>query len=857
MKINKLLLSGLIAAVIASGSAFAEKISKIEYEGCERVESETISSYLPVQVGDEYDSDVINEALKALHSTGFFEKVDMDMHGSVLVVKVKEYPIINKISFEGNSKISDKDIYKEIRLKTREVLSPAKIKEIQQGLLGAYRKMGRYNASVVPKIIKLENNSVNLVFEIDEGNAAGIGKVLFVGNENYSSSELREIISSKVKRWYRFFVTDDVYDQERMNQDKMIMTKFYHEHGYANAKVISGVAELSSDKKEFVLTYTIDEGEIYKLGDIKVKSHIKKITDKELSDDFYCKKGDIYNENLLEVDLANITRKAGRKGFSAVKVTPELVKDDKTKAINITYNVTEGDKVYISKIIIKGNTRTRDHIIRREIPVEEGDSYNQVLVSMAENNLNNLGYFKSVSIEPIQDPNAPDKYVLQVTVEETSTGEAAINGSYSTLNGIGMELSYNERNFMGTGKSLGVSLGSSRTRTGKSYQVDTKTGKETKISRKSKFQFLNSASVTVGDPHLFDKDIEGSVSFYRYQSGNWDCFSTTELGTGFGISYDLTPKFSQNWDYKLSGRKFEDVEFRSSPIIKYQTLKVDGPRIADGPLKGEPTRTQKSSISSLKHTISYKMPFYTGLKGFFRTGLSTTFSGLGGNAKFMKNDLFGVYTMPVSRKSVLKVALSYGLMNNIGGTPPNIIDSFNMGLDTFRGFDDCGLGPRSETYRTYLNPVIVDGKQKLVETNRVNKDFIGAKKYWKGTVELTFPIGLPEELQFRGFAFSDFGTLWDAPQQGKSFLKPTGKNTDEFIDVGGKPTTIPAVEEIPWDPTVKGHKILDSQKMRASIGFGISFVTPMGPMKFTYAMPVRKEKYDEPFRFLIGFATTF
>ncbi len=820
-------------------------ISNIEYVGCQRIDKETVESYLPFQVGDQYDSYIVNGALKALYATGFYENIKIIMNGDTLVITVKEYPIINKISFEGNSKINDRELNDVIKLKAREILSPAKVREIQQGLLETYRKMGRYSASVNPKIIKLENNRVNLIFEINEGTAAGIENIVFVGNNHFSSSELRNTISSKIKRWYRFFVNDDIYDNNRMNEDKALLYRHYREHGFANVNILSSVAELSANKKGFVLTFTIDEGEIYKIDKVEVQSHIKKLDAKDLNEDFYCKSGDIYNIVLIDADLAGLVKRVNNKGFSAVKIFPEMKKNHQTKTVSLIYHLTEINKVYISKIIIKGNHRTRDNVIRREIPLHEGDAINDTLLAAAENNIRALGFFKSVNVETSQDTNSPDKCVIQIDVEEQATGEVVVSGSYSTSDGFGLDLAYNERNFYGSGKSLGISLGSGKTRCGKSYEI-LKDGSERCISRKSKFRFCNSIVVNVTDPHLFDKDMQGSMSVYRYASSRFDAFSTKELGTTLGVSYDLTPKIQQGFDYTLINRKFDDVNPFASPIIKYQTLqhKKDG-TIREG-------KPEKLNISSLKHNISYTTSFLTGLKGSFRTGISTTFAGIGGDAKHLKNELYGTYVMTVWKKSTLKVGASYGVLNKIGNKAPLIADSFSLGLDSFRGFDDCGLGPMAETIRLVpeMNPKT---KQlQLKEKNR--KDYVGASKYWKGTVEFKFPIGLPEELQFRGFVFTDFGTAWGAPEKGKKFLKEQ-KGTDgttSVISTLDKPGAI-----FTSHGRVIDHKILDKKKIRTSIGVGLSFITPLGPMVFTYAIPIRKEKYDEQQRFLVGFSTTF
>lgn len=862
MKIK--LLICILSCLLLLPNLMAEKISKIQYVGCKRIEQETIESYLPIQEGDECDSDSINEALKALNATGFFEEVNIDIEGSVLVIKVKEATIVNKISFEGNKKITDKDLNKAIKWRANETFSPAKAKEIQQALLDIYRKMGRYNATVEPKIIRLPNDKVNVVFEINEGNAAGIESIVFIGNESFSSSDLRDVIFSRVKRWYRFFVTDDIYDPDRMEEDKMALARFYHEKGYADARILSTTAELSRDKKKFILTFVIDEGPLYSFGTIDVKSHILQLDKKDLVSDFYCKKGDKFNSNLIEIDTVQISRKASEHGFSSIKVDPEFSKDAKAKTVGMTFHVNEGDRIYVSKIIIKGNTRTREHIIRREIDIEEGDAYNQNMITMAENSLRRLGYFKTVHIEAIKDPNSLDKCNLQVTVVEDSTGEAMAAATYSSQEGVGVDLSYSERNFLGTGKALSIFLGSGKTMTGRSYEVDPSTGKDRAIMRKSKFKFLYNVNVSVSDPHIFDKDIEGTVGGFRHQSGRWEAFSTSEIGGSVGISYNLTSKIDQSWEYTMNARKFADVSPNTSPIIKYQTMKKEGESISI-------TRPGRSSVSSIKHVISYGTSFFTGWKGSLRSGLATTVAGLGGDAKHLKNEIFNTYVIPINRKTNIKFGLSFGMLSKIGSKKPNIADSFALGLDSFRGFDDCGFGPMAETTRQIATKDALGITKYRAVTYR---DYIGARKYWKGSAEITFPIGMPEELQFRGFVFTDFGTLWDPPEKGEKFLKKQDKKL--LIDKDRFPRAVTASEAdakqedgtittdfitCDFDKEDAGgvisHKILDSKKIRASIGFGISFVTPMGPMQLSYAMPIRKEKHDIQYRFLFGFKTTF
>lgn len=854
------IIGSVVLGLAIINNAGAVKVTSIKYIGCERIEKETISTYFPIQIGDECGTETINEALKALKETNFFSDVKVRMSGSTVIVEVKESPIINKISFEGNSKLSDSDIKKAIKLGSHEPLSPAKVKEVQQALLQIYRKMGRYNATVKPKIIKLKENRVNLVYEIKEGVAAGISKIIFIGNDKIKSSDLRDVIHSKVKKWFRFFVTDDIYDADRLEEDKMIIEKYYHEQGYMDARVLSATAELAPNKSSFVLTFTIDEGNLYTFDSISVKSHLAKVTEQGLEKDLYCRKGDVYSASFIEADASRIARMVGQRGFPTVSVTPKITRNLAKNTVGVVFNITEGEKIYVSKIVISGNTKTRDHVIRREIVLQEGDAYNQSFVRMSESKIKDLGFFDKVDIQAIPDPNSPDKCILHVTVTEAPTAEAMANAAYSTTSGLGFDLQYNEQNFFGTGKTLSVFLGSSRTTSGKS-RITKEDGSTGKDNSKAKFRFLNNVQVSVTDPHIFDKDMEGSVSFHRNVSSIFDGFNSNELGVGFGLSYELSRHWEQSWGYTLDRRKFQDVSKTASPIILAQVQKRDGDKVS--------TKSATNILSELRHTIAYNTYFIRGLKGSMSVSLATSIAGFGGNARHIKNVLTGVYVMPVFRRTKLSFSLSTGMINKLGGKDPNIMDSFIYGADSFRGFEYAGVGPiastLTQTNEKQIAAVIASnaaippgGAGPLLPVPapayRSQKDFLGAKKFWKGTIEYTFPLGLPEELQFRGFIFTDIGSLWSAPNKKNKYIE----------EQAGQPAIADSAK-LEHDPIafkmdeshVKGQKIFDKSKIRQSIGLGISFVTPFGPIKLTYAKPIQKGKYDEQQRFLLGFQSSF
>ncbi|MDR1609525.1 MAG: outer membrane protein assembly factor BamA [Holosporales bacterium] len=835
----------LISATLLVCNVLAEKVSKIEYSGCHRIDKETVEAYMPISVGDDCDDGVINDAVKILDSTGFFESVSIAMRGNTLIVTVVEHPIINAISYEGNKKLSDRDIEKAVPIKSRESLSPQKVREVQQGLLDAYRKMGRYSATVNPKIIKLPDNKVNLVFEINEGAEAGIGRIIFVGNENISASDLRDVVHSKVWRWYRFFVDDDKYDPDRLNEDKVEIEKHYHNNGYMNAKVTSAVAALSSDKKEFTLTFTIDEDVQYRFGKVAVKSLVPKIKVDGVEKELYAKTGDEFNESLLETDSANIVRKIGSSGM-AVIAKPRLVANNSTGTVDVVYEVRETERIYISKIVINGNTKTRDHVIRREIQLEEGDVYNQALVTLTERSIQNLGFFKKVDVQALPDPNSPDKCILQITVEEAKTAQAMASAGYSPLGGVGIDLSYSEENLYGTGKALNVSVGSSRERAGR--------------GKKAKFRFFNNVHVALTDPHLMDKDIEGTVAVHRYVTSIWDGFSVKNLGGSCSISYELSRNWMQSWEYEASSRKFTDitresVRDRTSPIIIAQV--TEG---SDTTLLGD-RRDGKCGISSVKHVISYGKTFLTGIKGRFSASFSTSIAGLGGKAKHIKNELSCSYSIPIFRKSAITAMLSYGMLSKFGGKDPHILDSFMFGAESFRGFEYAGMGPMSETTRFYD---VKDANGNVTDRRpTVGRDFIGGTRYWKGTIEYKFPLGMPEELQVRGFVFTDFGTVWRPANNGSKYWEQFGAGDprqaviDNHNGANDQYKFNIADEDkkgCKLDDRVVGHKLYDKRKIRMSGGLGVAFVTPFGPVKLTYAIPFKREKYDEQYRFLLSFS---
>lgn len=434
-------------------SAWADMAKSIRVDGNKRIESATVLSYIPIKAGKSFDQSDLDLALKDLYATGYFSDVKINRQGDTLVIDVTENAIINRVVFEGNSKLKDDKLKEEVQLRPREVLSRTKIQSAQQRILDIYRRMGRYNATVVPKVIKQSDNRIDLVFEINEGDVTHVRKVTFIGNRHIASSHLEKALLTKQTRWYRFFASDDTYDPDRFIADQQLLREYYYDSGYPDFRLINAVSELSPDQKDLFLTFTLEEGPRYSFGKADIKSQIKKVDPKTLQGLVTYSEGDWFSRKMIEKTIQAITESVGTQGFAFVQVEPIISKNNAAKTVDITFDISEGPRVYIERIEIRGNDRTRDEVIRREIRLQEGDAYNSTFVKRAEQNLNDLGYFKKVDVST-EAGSAPDKAKLVVIVEEQSTGELGLAVGFSTLDRALGNIHFAERNFMGTGRTL-------------------------------------------------------------------------------------------------------------------------------------------------------------------------------------------------------------------------------------------------------------------------------------------------------------------------------------------------------------------------------------------------------------------
>ena len=723
MNKNKIMIAGRFAIALllalpvlgvldAARPALAAGISRIIVEGNQRVEPETVRAYMQVAPGDPFDPERIDESLKALFQTGLFSDVQILRRGSALVVRVEENPMINRVNFEGNSEIKDKDIAKEVSLRERMMLTRARVQADVQRIMAVYRRAGHYGVRVEPKIIRLPQNRVNLVFEIDEGKATTVRSIKFLGNHAFSDSKLRDVITTSEHAWWKFFSTSDRYDPDRLAYDKELLRRFYLKHGFADVQILSADAELAPDGENFYITFTIEEGPQYRIKDVVVDAGDTDLDPNRLRKEVETRPGDIYDASKVDKSIEKITVEAGKAGFAFAQIQPDIERDAEAKTLTVAYKVQEGPRVYIERIDIVGNTRTLDSVIRRELRLAEGDAYNRILVDRARRRLTALDFFSKIDISESQG-SAPDKMILTIRVVEKSTGSLHFSAGYSTTEGVIGSADYTERNLLGTGRQLNL---------------------KTSLSFKRQ-------SVDFGftEPYLLGYNMSGGIDLFgsRTDMKKESKYRTNQIGFGLRLGFALDDYQHLYTRYRLT---YRDTKIKSgvdicSPTIGGVANPDYSPSICDS--KG------KDLISLLGATYVFdNLDSPLDPTSGFRGQLAVDLAGVGGDVHYIKTEAAGYYFMPLFMDGLtLKLKATGGYIQGWNGDKVKINDRFFKGGSSFRGFEVSGVGPRDNAGNS-----------------------LGGKAYAIGTVEVLFPIwGLPESLGLSGSVFTDFGTVFDAP----------------------------------------------------------------------------------------------
>ena len=856
-----LLLGGVLFG-LASGAAFAAPAetgvaaSSIVVQGNRRVETDTIRSYFKVAPGESLDAAKIDAALKALYASGLFEDVRISQAGGRLVVTVVEAPVIDRVAFEGNSKIKDEQLQQEIQSKARGTLSRATVQADVQRIIEVYHRNGRFDIQVVPKTIARPNNRVDLVFEIREAEKTGVKSINFVGNKAYSSYRLKDVIKTSTSHFFSFLQTTDVYDTDRIEADRDLIRRFYLSHGYADVQVVSATGEYDPSQKGFIITFTIEEGSQYRFGTIDIQSNIRAVDPQSLRSILRMKQGDVYNGDAIEKTVESVTVEISKHGYPFATVRPRGDRNPQTRTISVVFALDEGVRAYIERINIRNNTRTRDYVIRREFDISEGDPYNRALIDRAERRIKNLNFFKSVKITN-EPGSAPDRVVINVDVEEQSTGDFSIMGGYSTADGFMGQVSIAEKNLLGTGRFAKASL---------TYG-----------------EYIRGVELNFVEPYLLDQRLSGGVDLFARETltNPYISYGTETIGTALKMGIPLREDLSMQLRYSIYWQQINlsstmddcnniNPNFAttfptwSAVTSAFNTAGLLYPGYAAAVAAGNQTNCLLSGANTGQALIGQaSLPvreelaqggYLTSLAGYgfayntldnnkhptngILVSFGQDFAGLGGNAAYIRttadfrtyyeivSDLVGILHLQGGDMIGLTGCPSSAVCNSNGGYV-RMLDDFKMGPNLVRGFQPAGFGPRDITPNMAGDP-------------------IGGTMYWGASIEMQYPFYfLPKDSGFRGAVFVDSGSEWG--YKGETQYPATGEINGTLNN-----TTIgsPFVCQC-------GMQYADSAMPRVSVGASVIWDSPFGPLRFDLAYPVLKQSYDRTQWFQFGGGTRF
>ncbi|WP_246135481.1 outer membrane protein assembly factor BamA [Pararhodospirillum oryzae] len=751
-----------VGVVLGPLSAFAAGgvIDRIVIEGTQRIEPDTVRTYMTVREGEAYDPAQVDRSLKSLFETGLFADVSIQQAGGTLTVKVVENPIINRISFEGNRRIEDDVLEKEIQLRPRVVFTRVKAQEDVQRILDLYRRSGRYAVSVDPKLIQLDQNRVDLAFEINEGPSTTVRRISFVGNEHFSDSDLREVIETSEEAWYRFLSSSDTYDPDRLNYDRELLRRFYLKRGYADFEVKSAVAELSSDKESFFITFTVSEGNRYRFGPVGLETTLEALNPEALRSEIDVAEGDWYDADKVEKIIQRLTDKVGTLGYAFLDVRPRVTRDPEKRTIAITFQIDEGPRVFVERIDVNGNMRTHDEVIRREVALAEGDAFNSAKLRRSRSRIQDLGYFEKVDVTNEPSPTAPDRTVVKVNVQEKSTGEVSFGVGWSSSVGAMVEVGVRERNLLGRGQDLKAAVSWAQRRS----QVDLSFTEPYFLGRRLR------AGV---DLYALERDLQEESS-YDYRS----------VGTSLRLGFNYNDVLSHSFKYTAEFTDILDMDDDASVFIRNQD--------------------DQTVVSMVGHTLTYdKRDSRLNPKDGYFISLGNDVAGLGGTEYFLRSDLKAGYYAPLGDWMDWNPAWTLSVRGQAGyifglGKDVNINQRYNLGGSNLRGFAAAGASPRDAS----------------------TDDALGGNWIGTGTVEVGVPLGLPDDLGLSGRLFSDVGMIGRPDDYDRSLM-----------DSASSP--------------------------RLSVGGGVTWVSPIGPIAIDVGFPVIKKSFDETELLRISFGSRF
>lgn len=768
------------------------RIKSIQVIGNQRIEANTVASYLLIQPGDQYSEDRIDLSIKTLFATGLFADVLIEPNGGDILIRVIENPIINRVIIEGNKALKKDKITDEVEAKPRSVFTRAKAQADVQRIIELYRVSGRFAADVTPKVVQQAQNRVDLIFEVNEGPTTGVKRINFIGNTEYSDKRLRDELATEESKWYRFFSSNDNYDPNRLEFDREQLRTYYTDRGFADFRVVSAVAELTPDQEDFYITFTLDEGEEYVWGDIDVSTELETLDEDILRRLVPIKTGEIYQASKVESAIEGLTFAAGASSYAFVDIQPRIKRNRDDNTVDLTFEIQEGPRVYIERIDIVGNTTTLDYVIRREMELVEGDAFNPVLLDRSKNRVRALRFFEpkdGVQITETQG-SKPDRAIVEVKVVEQPTGELSFSAGFSSADAFLVDLSISQRNLRGRGQQVRFVIRASSNR----QEID----------------------MSFTEPRFLGRNLAAGVQVFDVLNDYLDeaGFRSQRTGGQVTLGFPVTEYTALQARYAL--RK-EEVTVPNISCF-----------LADGtPDPAQALNPQTASLcsqaaaggritSSLGYTFSWdrRNDPIAPTRGF-DVRLSQDFAGLGGDAKYLRSEITANTYYGIFKNVIASGKFSSGYIQGFGNDPIQINDRFFKGANTFRGFDNAGLGPRVIQRDATTGDVTFRGNA------------LGGNLYAIGAAEVSFPLGLPEQYGILGSLFVEAGTV--------------GLLDEQFTDVDSS----------------TGFEIVDDASLRAVIGASIFWESPFGPIRFDFAEPLESEDYDRVKSFQFNTRTRF
>ncbi len=641
----------ILLLIIFGNSIYANDffIDDINISGLERIERETVISYSKLDIDDPYTNEIGNIALKRLYDTDLFSDVKIEFIDGLLNITVRENPTINLIKFIGNNKNNDADLISEISLRDRSIYSRSKVKKDVKKLLSLYQRSGRLSTEVIPKVETLNDNRVNLIFEINESDIVSVSRITFIGNKIFTSRELRDVMKTKSSSLFRFFSSSNNYDPDKLEYDKILISNLYKNSGYPNFTFKSSIAQLIPNKNQFEIIMTVDEGDLYEFGEVNIESKFKKLNDSFLMQSLSVKTGDLYNADIINDDIAKIKDSASTYGYSFIQIKTDKIFDHENKIVNVAYLLDEGPKVYINKIIINGNTRTTDKVIRRQLSISEGDSYSKYLINLSKNKIQSLQFFSNVDITEEKD-EAYDKVNLIIDIEEKNTGEATIGAGYSSVSKANLQLGITEQNFLGKGQQL---------------KFQSSFGDE-----------FTAYDISFAEPHLYGRDLYVKGDLYsELQDSESVNYETEKIGLGFSFGFPLSYNNRILTKYSI----FNDKTTADSDATSYEKM-----------LAGTSTVSSFGySFSSDKRNSPYKP------SAGYKYVLQQDIAGIGGDSFFIKSTYDHTYYKRLSKSFIGSLKLNFGHLNGYNNKYAPISSYFNLGGNRLRGFQSQRVGPKT------------------------------------------------------------------------------------------------------------------------------------------------------------------